>query len=98
MRAGGLDLLLYNLGDDAGRARFFDAVPLRKRVDAVLVLCLPLTPREIEVLQALNVPVVVVSRHTTGRRPRSAPDLAGRDFTAPAPDRVCTADITYVPT
>ncbi|MCK9930321.1 IS3 family transposase, partial [Frankia sp. Mgl5] len=26
------------------------------------------------------------------------PDLVGRDFTAPAPNRVWTADVTYVPT
>ncbi|MCK9927245.1 IS3 family transposase, partial [Frankia sp. Mgl5] len=35
------------------------------------------------------------------RRDRAAylpPDLVGRDFTAPAPDRVWTADVTYVPT
>ncbi|MCL9792963.1 IS3 family transposase [Frankia sp. AgKG'84/4] len=35
------------------------------------------------------------------RRDRAAhlpPDLVGRDFTAPAPNRVGTADVTYVPT
>ncbi|WP_322768007.1 LacI family DNA-binding transcriptional regulator [Frankia sp. Cr1] len=77
LRAGGLDLLLYNLGDDAGRARFFDAVPLRKRVDAVLVLCLPLTPMEIEVLQALNVPVVVVGAAVPGFAGVRIDDVAG---------------------
>lgn len=54
------DLLLYNLGDDAGRARFFDRLPLRRRVDAVLVLALPLTTEEVSRLQTLRVPVVVV--------------------------------------
>lgn len=35
------------------------------------------------------------------RRDRAAhlpPDLVGRDFTAPAPNRVWTADVTYIPT
>jgi putative transposase len=37
---------------------------------------------------------------TTIRRPeaRPAPDLIQRDFTAPAPDRLWVADITYIPT
>ena len=34
LRRAGLDLLLYNLGDLAGRAQFFDVMPMRKRVDA----------------------------------------------------------------
>ena len=32
------------------------------------------------------------------RRARPAPDLVERDFTAPGPDRLWVADITYVPT
>lgn len=32
------------------------------------------------------------------RRAFAAPDLVRREFTAPAPDRVWTADITYIPT
>ena len=39
-------------------------------------------------------PRTTVRRH--GARP--APDLVERDFTAPAPDRLWVADITYVPT
>ena len=38
LRKAGFDLLLYNLGDEAGRTRFFDVMPMRKRVDAVLVV------------------------------------------------------------
>ena len=39
-------------------------------------------------------------RRTTRRDPRAvpAPDLVGRNFTATAPDRLWTADITYVKT
>jgi putative transposase len=39
-------------------------------------------------------------RGLTRRDPQAAPapDLVGRRFTAPAPDRVWTADITYIPT
>ena len=45
LRDAGTSLLLYNLGDEPGRARFFADLPLRRRVDAVLVLSLPLTGR-----------------------------------------------------
>lgn len=58
------DVLLYNLGDDVGRARFFDRMPLRRRVDAVLVIALPLTDEEVAKLQSLRVPVVVVGAHS----------------------------------
>lgn len=42
-------------------------------------------------------------RRATGRRPAeraatTAPDLVRRDFSAPAPDRLWVADITYLPT
>ncbi len=39
-------------------------------------------------------------RHTTRQDPLAvpAPDLVGRNFVAPAPDRLWTADITYLPT
>ena len=54
------DLLLYNLSDPAGRDRFFTEMPVRKRVDALLIASLVLTQAETEVLQALNVPVGVL--------------------------------------
>src|SRR6195952_3431441 len=37
------DLLLYNLSDPAGRDRFFTEMPVRKRVDALIVASLVLT-------------------------------------------------------
>jgi DNA-binding LacI/PurR family transcriptional regulator len=57
LRSAGYDLLLYNLGDEAGRARFFDEMPMRKRVDAVLIASLVLTEEEFASLEALHCPV-----------------------------------------
>jgi putative transposase len=39
-------------------------------------------------------------KHTTRQDPLAipAPDLVGRNFCAPAPDRLWTADVTYLPT
>jgi DNA-binding LacI/PurR family transcriptional regulator len=53
----GYDLLLYNLGDPAGRQRFFAEMPVRKRVDALVLASLVLTDAETESLRALGVPV-----------------------------------------
>jgi LacI family transcriptional regulator, repressor for deo operon, udp, cdd, tsx, nupC, and nupG len=57
LRRAGFDLLLYNLGDEEGRARFFDVMPMRKRVDGVLVASLVLDDSEFDALTQLNRPV-----------------------------------------
>ena len=65
-RADGLDLLLYSLGDPSGRERFFDDLPVRHRVDGVVVLCVPLSPREVKSLTALDIPTVLVQVKAAG--------------------------------
>lgn len=58
--AAGYDLLLYSLGDVTGRNSFFERLPVRRRVDAVLVLCLALDDGERSALRRLGLPVVTV--------------------------------------
>src|SRR5690348_2951077 len=53
LRQAGFDLLLYNLGNEPGRARFFELLPLRKRVDAVVVASLVLDDSELAALSGL---------------------------------------------
>lgn len=60
LREAGYDLLLEDLGDAAGRERFFARLPLRRRVDAVLVVSLPLDRAEAAALRSMRVPVVTV--------------------------------------
>ena len=60
LRAAGYDVLLYALPDAASRAGFFARMPLRRRVDGVLVLTLPMEEAEIESLGALGVPIASV--------------------------------------
>jgi LacI family transcriptional regulator, repressor for deo operon, udp, cdd, tsx, nupC, and nupG len=60
LHAAGFDLLLYALPDEATRADFFTRMPLRRRVDGVLVLTLPMEGSEIEQLGALGVPLASV--------------------------------------
>jgi DNA-binding LacI/PurR family transcriptional regulator len=57
LRRAGYDLLLYNLGDEHGRGRFFDVMPVRKRVDGVLVASLVLDDSEFDALVGLDRPV-----------------------------------------
>jgi LacI family transcriptional regulator, repressor for deo operon, udp, cdd, tsx, nupC, and nupG len=60
LHRAGFDLLLYNLGDWEGRERFFDLMPVRKRVDAIVFASLVLTDAEADALDNLNVPVGMV--------------------------------------
>lgn len=67
----GVDLVLCTLPDSAARHRFFEALPLRRKVDAVVVVSLPLTSRERTRIDQLGVPTVFVGghRHPHGNRP-----------------------------
>ncbi len=60
LRAGGYDVLLYALPEDQARAGFFEELPLRRRVDAVLIVTLPLSQPQMDKLRALEVPLQVV--------------------------------------
>lgn len=66
LRQAGLDLLLYNLGDAAGRSRFFEVMPMRKRVDGVLVASLVLDDAEFSALTALDRPVGLLGLEREG--------------------------------
>ena len=66
LRHEGFDLLLYNLGDKAGRSTFFDAMPLRKRVDGVLVASLVLDDAEFDALRDFNRPVGLLGLEREG--------------------------------
>ena len=60
LRASGYDVLVYNLPDQVAREQFFDELPLRRRVDAVMVVSLTPTAAEEEALARLGLPVTVV--------------------------------------
>jgi DNA-binding LacI/PurR family transcriptional regulator len=77
LREAGYDLLLYNLGGQAGRERFFGRMPVRKRVDGLLVLCTPLAEAEIEAVRALRLPVAVVGAVQPGFDSVRIDDMAG---------------------
>jgi LacI family repressor for deo operon, udp, cdd, tsx, nupC, and nupG len=66
LRANDLDLLLYNLGDARVHERFFDRMPLRRRVDALIVLNLPLSKPEAEALVSMEVPIAVLGTRIPG--------------------------------
>ncbi len=76
LRKADFDLLLYNLGDQDGRARFFDVMPMRKRVDAVLVASLVLSDDEITALGSLGCPVGVLGFAQPGLLSTRIDDIA----------------------
>ncbi|MGB8020682.1 MAG: LacI family DNA-binding transcriptional regulator [Candidatus Nanopelagicales bacterium] len=66
LRQAGYDVLLYALPDDAARDDFFQRMPLRRRVDAVLIVTLPLTGPQVAQFQALGVPIAAVGQSLPG--------------------------------
>jgi DNA-binding LacI/PurR family transcriptional regulator len=66
LRQAGFDLLLYNLGDQEGRARFFDVMPMRKRVDGVLVASIVLEDTEFDALADLKRPLGLLGLEREG--------------------------------
>jgi LacI family repressor for deo operon, udp, cdd, tsx, nupC, and nupG len=66
LREAGYDLLLYNLGDPATRRRFFETLPLRRRVDGALAVALYTSPAERASLRALNIAMSTIAGSDTG--------------------------------
>lgn len=66
LRDGGYDLVLHVLADERRRQDFFDLLPVRRRVDAVLVVALPLDDREVAVLRTLGMPLACVAEPMNG--------------------------------
>ncbi|MFL6136778.1 MAG: LacI family DNA-binding transcriptional regulator [Frankiaceae bacterium] len=60
LAGNGYHVLLYNLSGQQGRRRFFEGLPLRKRVDACLLMGLALTDDETARLRSLGIPVALV--------------------------------------
>ncbi|MFI6575832.1 LacI family DNA-binding transcriptional regulator [Nocardiopsis sp. NPDC050513] len=77
LRAKGFDLLLYNIPDASSRDRFFDVMPLRRRVDAVAVLSMPLSKEQAQVLTGLDVPLGLVGTEMDGFACVRIDDVAG---------------------
>lgn len=68
-RSAGLDLMLCALPTSAARHRFFETLPLQRKVDAVIVVAAPLSAREHTRLTQLEVPLVRVGGDDDGASP-----------------------------
>ncbi|NJC20942.1 DNA-binding LacI/PurR family transcriptional regulator [Arthrobacter pigmenti] len=69
LRAAGYDLIVFSLGGrGANRERVFHRSILRKRIDALLVMCMELTEEEHRSLRELESPTVVVGGSVQGVR------------------------------
>jgi DNA-binding LacI/PurR family transcriptional regulator len=72
LRQAGYDVLLYVLGDPSSREKFFDELPLGRRVDGVLLLSMSLTAAEQAALESLEVPHITVDDADLRRALRTA--------------------------
>jgi len=59
LRGADLDVLIYQVDGEEQRKRFFEELPARRKVDAVVLIALPLLEREERRLDLLGVQVVV---------------------------------------
>jgi LacI family repressor for deo operon, udp, cdd, tsx, nupC, and nupG len=59
LRRADLDVLVYHVENADERERFFDRLPARRKVDAVVVIAMPVPEREAERLDLMGVQVVV---------------------------------------
>jgi DNA-binding LacI/PurR family transcriptional regulator len=66
LRGAGYDVLLYLVDEPSCRRQFFELMPLRRRVDAVLLLASSVSGREQRALRDADVPIVVVGGRTPG--------------------------------
>jgi LacI family transcriptional regulator, repressor for deo operon, udp, cdd, tsx, nupC, and nupG len=60
------DLLLFNLAGSAGREKFFAELPVRKRVDSVIIVSLALTESEEDTMRGLGLPVGLIGNTRPG--------------------------------
>ncbi|MGW5191874.1 LacI family DNA-binding transcriptional regulator [Kribbella sp. NPDC004138] len=66
LRESGYDAVLYHLGGADHRDRFFEQMPLARKVDGILSLSMPLTAEHTLALRALDLPLVSVGSHIPG--------------------------------
>lgn len=66
LREAGYDVLLHHLGSAQARDRFFERMPLARRVDAVLTVSLPLAEEHTLALRALDMPLVTMGARMPG--------------------------------
>ncbi len=59
LREADMDVLIYHVEGASDRARFFDRLPARRKVDAVILIALPVADAQIRRLELMGVTVVV---------------------------------------
>jgi LacI family repressor for deo operon, udp, cdd, tsx, nupC, and nupG len=59
LRGADLDTLIYHVDGLADRRRFFERLPVRRKVDAVILVALPVTEEQVQRLGLMGVHVVV---------------------------------------
>lgn len=77
LSGAGFGTLLHNLGDPAGRAHFFATLPVRGRVDGLIVVASAFDGAERAALGSLGVPVTVVGGELPGHPRTGIDDRAG---------------------
>jgi LacI family transcriptional regulator, repressor for deo operon, udp, cdd, tsx, nupC, and nupG len=80
LAAAECDLLLFNLDDPEGRAAFFRDLPVRKRVDSVVIVSLTLAEAEEEAIRSIGVPIGLVGSTSPGCESVGIDDIASAEM------------------
>ena len=76
LRRHGYDLVLHVLADDSRRAEFFGSLPVRRRVDALLLVALDVDDAEADLLRGLGLPLAWVGEPVEGVHGELVDDVA----------------------
>lgn len=63
LREANFDVLFYRVASSSERDQFFEQLPARRQVEAVILVGVPLTDRQVDRMTAMNVPVVMAGSH-----------------------------------
>ena len=77
LREAGQDLLLYNFDRSHGREKIFKNPNLRDRVDALIVISLPPSNTEFEIMSSPGLPISLIGFHREEVSSFSIDDVAG---------------------
>lgn len=98
----GYDISIYQMSSTEERREFFDMLPVRRNVDAVIVISFDIDANEIEQLRSVNVPIIGINSSLPEERGFSAAvridDKQGSELAARHLMALGHRDIAYIRT
>lgn len=84
----GYDISIYQMSSIEERREFFDMLPVRRNVDAVIVISFDIDSSEIKQLKSVNVPIIGINSISSRRNADSTRQCASTTSKAPSSPHV----------